>query len=210
MGAKEKRKKELQQAVDKRKADVIKAAKEVFREKTIEKTTMQDIALRAEIGVASVYRYYSSKKELVSIVASHYLKDSFTRHKINEKATGFIQVEEIIDYVIDLFLMNGPLFLFMEQYENYEKSCRNLVRHYLETKEVPLLIEAIHKGVKDGSICLKCDPEVFSKQVMHMLLTIGQKLFVDNQKNFPKNEQDFRSELGLFRSFVMTYIGRYG
>ena len=61
----EKRKKENEEQKDKRKELVIIAAIEVFIEKGIENTKMTDIAEKAQVGVASVYRYFKTKTEIV-------------------------------------------------------------------------------------------------------------------------------------------------
>ncbi|PAD44071.1 hypothetical protein CHH54_03595 [Bacillus sp. 7520-S] len=52
-----------------RRQSIIKAAKKIFGEKGFENSTMQDIAQECNLGIATVFRYFSKKEKLIVAVA---------------------------------------------------------------------------------------------------------------------------------------------
>ena len=57
---------------EKRKEQVVLAAIEVSKEKGIDNSKMTDIVKKGEIGVATLYRYFNTKIELVIASATTY------------------------------------------------------------------------------------------------------------------------------------------
>lgn len=51
--------------IDARRADILAAATEVFADKGVERTTMQEIATRAGISAGSIYHYFADKDALL-------------------------------------------------------------------------------------------------------------------------------------------------
>lgn len=50
-------------------ANIVEAAKELFREKGMEKTTMDEVAKKAEYSKATIYVYFKSKEEISAAIA---------------------------------------------------------------------------------------------------------------------------------------------
>ena len=95
MNPKEKRELERHELSNKRRSDVLQAAKRVFDSKGIESATMSDIALEAEMGVASVYRYFNTKPELVIETGIDYCRDAIASQpydRIDPALSGLDQV----------------------------------------------------------------------------------------------------------------------
>ena len=64
MTASEKRKEEQQENRQKRETVILDCAYQLFASQGIENTAITDIAEKAEIGVASLYRYFKTKEEI--------------------------------------------------------------------------------------------------------------------------------------------------
>lgn len=116
---------ELKLLENKRIKKVVDAAREEFIEQGIMNAKMKNIALRAGVGEASVYRYFSDKNELAKIVAFSYWNEMFLFFQEHmrliyqnaqsslEKIRGFLNIYKILyqDY---------PNFLiFTEDFDGY-------------------------------------------------------------------------------------------
>ncbi|MEM9750045.1 MAG: TetR/AcrR family transcriptional regulator [Pseudomonadota bacterium] len=55
---------------ERRKAEILEAAKACFSEKGIRQTTMQEICKRAAISPGALYRYFASKEEIIGAIAA--------------------------------------------------------------------------------------------------------------------------------------------
>lgn len=179
MGAKEKRQQERLDAINKRKQEVIRAAKDLFAIKTIEATSMQDIADEAEVGVASVYRYYRNKMDLVYAVASDYIDKALDDYDVELHGSGLDKVEQLIDYLINQYTNKGALLSFVEQFEVFlmtHKGEKLDVFKELQKIEIKLLTDILIEGVGDGSIRADVDVGKTTITIINLYRMIGQKL----------------------------------
>lgn len=179
MGAKEKRQQERLDAINKRKQEVIRAAKDLFAFKTIEATSMQDIANEAEVGVASVYRYYRNKMDLVYAVASDYIDKALDDYDVELHGSGLDKVEQLIDYLINQYTNKGALLSFVEQFEVFlmtHKGEKLDVFKELQKIEIKLLTDILIEGVGDGSIRADVDVGKTTITIINLYRMIGQKL----------------------------------
>ncbi len=69
---------------------IINASMKLFQEKCVEDTSMEEVAKRAGVGAATVYRYFSSKIELVIETADSYTGKSSEKigNGINKRMKG--------------------------------------------------------------------------------------------------------------------------
>jgi AcrR family transcriptional regulator len=70
MGVHERKLREKEQ----RKVDILNAAREVFSSKGFNTTTMEEIALRAELSPGILYLYFENKEELYTSLSVEVLK----------------------------------------------------------------------------------------------------------------------------------------
>jgi AcrR family transcriptional regulator len=101
MGLKERREREKEL----RKKQILKAGTKVFLKKGLESSTIQDIAQTAELGRATIYYYYPSKKNILRDILIKGL-DNFFEKLLNDlrKAKNEIDVIERIIYFYINFL----------------------------------------------------------------------------------------------------------
>tara|TARA_B100000809_G_scaffold196891_1_gene196460 strand:- start:3435 stop:4208 length:774 start_codon:yes stop_codon:yes gene_type:complete len=81
---------------------LVQAAIDLFTEQGFEKTTMKAIARRAEVGDATIYKYFSSKDKLV--LAFYQLRAAQTIQKLAEIDTQDYDLHEQLQLLIDLYL----------------------------------------------------------------------------------------------------------
>lgn len=217
MDLKTKRKKELFEQKERRKDEVIAAAVEVFKEKGIENSKMTDIAEKAEVGVASVYRYFKTKPDLAVEVAIKFwdmeitsLYNEFDKDNIN-KLIGIQKLKTILNVFVNLYNNHKDFVRFLEEFDNYvikeqipNEKLENYEKSIINLKNI--IFEALEEGKVDGSIRSDIDNEVFYITVSHSLMTLAQKLIL--RGNILKSDSDVsgESQIKLIIDMAVNYI----
>lgn len=217
MDLKTKRKKELFEQKERRKDEVISAAVEVFKEKGIENSKMTDIAEKAEVGVASVYRYFKTKPDLAVEVAIKFwnmeinsIYTEFDKDNIN-KLIGIEKLKTILNVFVNLYNNHKDFVRFLEEFDNYvikeqipSEKLENYEKSIINLKNI--IFEALEEGKVDGSIRSDIDNEVFYITVSHSLMTLAQKLIL--RGNILKSDSDVsgESQIKLIIDMAVNYI----
>lgn len=217
MDLKAKRKKELFEQKEKRKEEVIAAAVEVFKEKGIENSKMTDIAEKAEVGVASVYRYFKTKPDLVVEAAIKFwdietnsLYSEFNKDSINE-LIGIEKIKIILNVFVNLYNNHKDFAKFLEEFDNYvvkehipNEKLENYENSIINLKKI--IFDALEEGKKDSSVRSDIDNEVFYITVSHSLMTLAQKLIL--RGNILKSDNDVPGEnqIKLVIDMAIKYI----
>ena len=213
----EKRKKETKEQKDKRKELVIAAALDVFIEKGIENTKMTDIAEKAEIGIASVYRYFKTKTEIVieagirywskeiDIFYSTFLENDF------KMLNGLARVSKLLDVFIDIYMNHKDFYKFIEEFDNYVvKENIPSDRLFFYEKKIlnlmPIMLEALDLGKKDGSIKQNINNEQYYMTITHTLISLSQKLILRNIILDSDNYFEGKAQLELIKAMALNYI----
>ncbi|MEO3944748.1 TetR/AcrR family transcriptional regulator [Gorillibacterium sp. CAU 1737] len=217
MDLRDKRKNEVDHQKELRKEEVIQAAITVFKENGIENTKMTDIAKSAEVGVASIYRYFKTKPELVIEVAiraweitiTAYLKDFDQTEYIARN--GIQRVEALLSVFLTLYKEHKEFLRFIEEFDNYmikEKISPDRLAVYEKTilNLMPFMMDALEKGKKDGSIKPSVHSEEFYMTLTHALISLCQKLISRNFILTSDQEIDGESQVKLMIDMAIHYI----
>lgn len=139
---------------------IILAAEELISEKGLYDVQMQDIATKANVGIATLFRYFPKKENIIVEVAVFVLgkfQEDLQKIADSEK-NAFDKLEQLFDYFLEI--ANGParkVTLFREAFESYS-SYRNEplenINAYIEIQEVLSheIFKIIKQGEVDGSI----------------------------------------------------------
>ena len=168
---------------------ILNSAFSLFSHSGFDSIAMTDIAKAAEIGVASLYRYFETKDEIAirtaiwawenqKNVILPLLNDSGYYNK-----DGLSELEEIFELFCKLY-ENEPdffrYFYFFDAYVVCQKiSAERLLPYQAVIESVQKVIsDAIHKGIKDGSISkqYKSKEKELYYALMHTLFSVSQKL----------------------------------
>jgi TetR/AcrR family transcriptional regulator, repressor for uid operon len=82
--------------IDARRAEILEAATELFADKGIEHTTMQEIATRAGISAGSIYHYFSDKDALLETALQEQQRQTMERFAAAE-STHSSPLEALLD-----------------------------------------------------------------------------------------------------------------
>ena len=84
--------------VDKIKESIKKAAQDLFRKYGYHKTSVNEIAKRAKIAKATIYKYFDSKELLLQAILMEYIQQSV--HEIINKSSEELDEEAYLSMII--------------------------------------------------------------------------------------------------------------
>lgn len=192
MTPKEKHRTELDSMILKRKQMIMGQAMVEFSQNGIESTSMADVAKASEVGIASLYRYFSSKTDLViqsAVVfwqkAEEYYIPSFLTRQFNAMS-GIRQIETIARLVIKSFHEYREFLIFLNDFETFLRkhkiSRAQLTDYESEILKIkPYITRALEKGLEDHTIRLHYSVEETYFTLSRLLVSFAQKLAVYNQ-----------------------------
>lgn len=153
-----------------RKNRIIHRAFGLFCQKGIDQVSMEEIAKAADVSVISVYRYFSTKSELLLITQEMLWKEALqnvTSYVITadgySRKSGFEQIRDLINGFEKLYRLHGEYLLFSAYYKLYlAREGLQLSGQKLGEMLAPIravFLKALEKGEKDRSLTLPCDLE---------------------------------------------------
>ncbi|MEK3980076.1 TetR/AcrR family transcriptional regulator [Psychrobacillus sp. FSL K6-2836] len=137
---------------------IVSAAERLFLELGLDSVQMQDVAKEAEVGIATVFRYFPKKDKLIVAVAIQNLErilPAFTKIASSPK-TAYERLEDVLNYLLeDQDESNSSKFReAFESYASFTKEPLPDIEDYIEIqKQISnSLIPIIEDGKTDGSI----------------------------------------------------------
>ena len=190
------------------------AACELLQEKGIENVKMTDVARKANLGVASMYRYFETKEKLIITCAvkmwEKVIESIMPAFCTTEYSTlcGFEKIKRILSVYKTLFDEHKDFVRFVARFDSY---CLN---NSIETDKLAdyeklfsllyeYFSEAFDLGITDGSIRADVDRRVFYLTCNHALMAVVQKLVSGEilaQDNFADS-----TEIDIMIDIFITY-----
>lgn len=208
---------EQQKQKEQRKEEVVAAAVVVFKKQGIENTKMTDIAEKAEVGVASVYRYFKSKPDLVVAVACMLWQVEIAElyiyysNKVFLEKRGIEKVKEILDVFLKLYQNHQDFIGFIYEFDSYvvrEKISSQKLEEY-EKKILNLesvLVSALESGKVDGTIRTDVNNEQFYFAITHALMSLCQKLVLRGNILESDKYVDGDTQIKIIIDMAVKYI----
>ena len=202
---------------DLREESIVYVAAELFLQDGIEEVKMTDIAARAEVGVASLYRYFGTKEVLViragallwqdlnTLFSSVFDAEDFHARCGMEQITRLFGVyrrlfQEQPDFIrfvgdFDAFIIRSRVD--MSQLAEYERSVLNFY---------PVFLASYEAGLADGSVRPIEDPRRYYEAVCHAVMSLSQKLL--RGEILPADGFSGPGELDLLLDMAARYLRR--
>ena len=170
---------------------ILDVAFELFATRGIEPVTMNDIAQKAKIGVASLYRYFETKEILVVKTVTHAWStrmEDVLPNLVKPKYTnadGYTQLKVIFELFIKLYEKQTAFLRFIYLFDAYavkEKIPKEDMTNY-ESKILlvkQIISIAIQKGIEDGTINKKYGKtgDILYFTLIHTFFSAAQKLAI--------------------------------
>lgn len=170
-----------------RKAEVVEAARMLFSRRGIENTTMEEIADKTGIGVASLYRYYVTKAQIAVAVGIDYWNqiekaiDPIFKSEAYQAKTGMGKIEAIMDIYPLLLQEHRDFLLYLDDLDSF------ILRNNIQAKDLGRYeesiaqfygpyIEAVHEGQKDGTIKKGLDEKLLFISVNQTMMALIRKM----------------------------------
>lgn len=172
----------------KTKSKIIHVAKKLFREISIYKATMSDIASAAQMSRRTLYTHFKSKDELYKYVVEDEV------NTINRQLQRAADSKLPPDRKLKLYILQhfGVIDALVQnnRYIRYDFLFNNIrveqLRKEIDKKEIGLLTEIIAEGKKKDLFRVS-DPGAFAKNMLLMFKSLEQAFIITRRKD--KNYQ---------------------
>ena len=192
---------------------ILSTAFQLLLENTIEKVTMTDVANACGIGVATLYRYYQTKANLVLAVNTRIWND-YTKSVIqtqDEKKISFLcaadRMKSFLDIFIDLYRDHKDILRFNQFFNIYVQS-EKIHREEMDSYHgvIQIIAERFHSLYEDAKRdkTLRTDiseEEMFSMSLHIMLAAVTR--YAVGLVYLPENGPDPEKELIMLRDMLM-------
>ncbi len=197
-------------------ASAVAVAAELYLRHGISDAKMTDIAEQAQIGVASLYRYFGTKQLFTVKVAAYIWKATMKELEpiySNEAylhMSGIEQVAVLLNMFHVLMEEHQPFLHFLSEFNVF------VVREHLAIAQLteyencslnmlPVMTAAIGRGIADGTIRPDVDATVFYYTVTDSLLSMCEKFVwgnVPNTEDPNRNKQVMSMAIEMFLSYI--------
>ena len=217
MRAAEKRKAEQEGLKASRKAAILDSTYELFSN-GIDKITMNEIADHAEIGVASLYRYFSTKDDLAIECATNAWEklikkfaDKYTSQEFNN-LNGFEQLKSLMQIFPQLFQSDNQFFRFIYYFDAYVNK-QNVAPSRLTAYEAVIIkpykifMAALKKGREDKSInTFDTSDENIYFSISHGLFSLAQKLSLSGEMLYMNLNTPALEQINLLIKIILNAL----
>lgn len=200
---------------------ILQAATYLFVNESFDETTMQEVANRADVGIETLYKYFTTKRDLLfSVALSFWGKEYLVNEDvITDHLNGLQCVDKLIDEVIRIFFEYPERYVFLEKFDNYVKNHLRTSRindvkqvEFLEQYEIACYHDeniwkmALLAGLADKSIRDDLDLPLAIQAISIMNMSVFQKFA--NRRVVIDQDADYKMEeiISILKNMVMEYF----
>lgn len=202
-----------QQNKEERLHRIITQAEMLFLKEGFEHVQMQEIADAAEVGIATLFRYFPKKDQLIVAAAVRNLTPTLHAFQELTKQPGdaYSRIEAILDYLLDQQTKRTSHSRFREAFESYASFTTiplprindyiELQREILETLE-PL----IEDGKTDGSLRSGIDVKTTVLTIINAFGTFGNNIILKSHISYLEDDIEPHVQQHVLREMLLSYI----
>jgi AcrR family transcriptional regulator len=212
MGIQERKERER----ERRRQQIIVAAKKVFSEKGFNKATMDDIAGEAELSPGTLYLYFKNKEELYASLSLRILQYLHIRVEHVENTKDFSseqKLDAMIEAMYDVYEFDPLVIINMFHLQSSE-TLKNLSPELLQEikelsrKSIGGMARIFKEGVKNGTF-VDMHPvalsDIFWSLFSGVVLWTSSKRIINADKDFLRETLDL--SFAIFKKGVMRKKG---
>lgn len=159
---------------------IVDIATDLFMCRSVNEVTIRDIAISAQVGEATIYRYFGNKQNLVMQAAmklQNIVSEGFFR--LEKGKNGYEKLALFYDSYYDIYKKHPDFYKFLNEFDAYiaveQSEDMNPYESAIDQYK-NFYMEAYQLGLKDGSIKKQKDIEMFYFSTTHALLELCKKL----------------------------------
>ena len=189
---------------------LVDMATDLFMARSISEVTIKDIAVAAQVGEATIYRYFGSKQNIVVHAAMKIQgivsKDFFNLEK---GKNGFEKLKVFYESYYEIFIKHPNFYKFLNEFDAYvsveDSSITNPYESAIDSYK-NFYMDAYELGLKDGSIRKQNDIEMFYFSTTHALLELAKKLAFKKAVLNQDNRIEKTSELQCLIAIILQSL----
>lgn len=190
----------------------------LFAEQSIESVKLQDIATASGIGIATLYRYFKTKPELVIEIATgkwreYYIEvEKAYEARGGNEMTASEELEFFLDSFIDLYRNHKDILRFNRNFDTYVKheGCtKEQMKRYNEavTMFADKFHTVYHKAQEDGTLDIRISEKKMFVNTMYIMLSVVGK-YAEGLIYPPDCDQDMTEELYMLKHILWDAYGK--
>ncbi|MGC8596060.1 MAG: TetR/AcrR family transcriptional regulator [Candidatus Kryptoniota bacterium] len=178
-----------------RKKVIIEAAREVFSKKGYDGTTIDEVAEKAELAKATLYKFFPTKEELYLGVVEDVFREinEIARVSMNGGGTAREKFSMFVDRLVEHFMEHSDfLRLLMREFSKINTTGWKESQHYKIHMELNnILARELDVAVKNGEV-RKVDTLRVAQVFNHMVYAYHlNNLFYEHDKKLKKKAVEF-------------------
>ena len=177
---------------------LIDIATDLFMCRSVQEVTIKDIAVSAQVGEATIYRYFGSKQNIVihsAMKLQGVVSNDF--FKLDTGKNGYDKLAIFYQSYFDIFNKYPNFYKFLDEFDAYISVDNADATNPYETaidQYKAFFMQAYDLGIKDGSIKKQEDIEMFYFSTTHALLELckklaNQKVVISQDKTIGRKEE---------------------
>lgn len=190
---------------NKAKENIIRNAYKLFANNGIHNVALVQIAKESEIGVATVYRYFGNKKNIVNECANSVWKKVIlgVQDKISSleflQLTGIEKIEGLLSMFLTMYQEDKEFLKFVSEYDAYIAQENQTLEEMQEYNNNFLTFHEIglnffDEGIQDKTIKEDIDFDTFYYSITRALLDVSMKganspVLIETDKTVPIEKQ---------------------
>lgn len=166
-----------------RRLKMLNAAADIYCKKGIDSASIQEVADRADMGVASVYRYFPTKSHLAIETAIHLWQQHMSPLLSESESNAIEIIEAYMNKFLRLFKSSPDFFRFIENFDNYisrqqERPASFAIYEEMLMTQDKALISLLKEGQQQGLIKENIDVEKHFSVAVKSIMAFAQKLLL--------------------------------
>ena len=207
-------KKIIENAKNDRMNEAIEAAAELLLQGDVANIKMTDIANKCGIGVASLYRYFGTKGDIVTKAGCvlwgriKALFDGVFESPYYLEKSGYERLQELMKVFRVLYISHQDFLRFVDSFDRFvigEKISPEVLKEYEASvmNFYPLFESAYRDGVKDGTTRPDVDFTQMYISVTHALMLLSEKF---SRGKIFESDTGGEQELDFMVNMALEYI----
>ncbi len=203
-----------ERAKKKRRETILKAAENLFLHQGIDNTTMDEIAKEAEIGIATLFRYFPKKELIIQEVATAKLRILLGALKEIEECTSTCM--EMMTAVMDFFIdqmaeQDGAMPKLLDNFVNYKAvaidSFDDLNMYNEMRDEISIVFtRMIETRKNDGTIKQELRAAQIISTILSNFSVFTFKLSLKGNEDLPAPEITSEEQLVIMKRIFLDYL----
>lgn len=199
----------MSRVTDSTKKVITETALKMFVSNSISKVRLYDIANKADVGEATIYRHFGNKQNVVlaaAIELSNRISVNYLREDDNKN--GYELIKDFYEIFLKIFKTNNYYYSFLNELDTYlleeEFEGRDKYQDNIESYR-NLFFKDYEKGINDGSLKEISDLESFYYSTTHSIVALCKKL--STKKILEQDEIiDKEKEIIILIDTFLSYI----